>query len=528
MEKEILVSNLEVNITRLIEAIETTKKVDNQSAVVDAVKNIKTYEDSNVISAVNGVVNAIHDAKVIFPEISFEKESKAITDAIKETTSVLSKKEMSFSVNTDLKGIEKYLEAILKKKIPKTEVNVPEVDFSKLEKGFTELKKAIKDIKISGGGGGPDVVGIKGIDANGADIRINPATEAKQDEIVTAVESISSSGGIPANKVTDAYGFQAEAVTVTHNYYFYEDGNANWYIMRNIIADGVYDYAKGTGGYQSVFVDNTSAPSGSQTFDSYEAIFDNVGASSLAFDTDGNLKTSDTPFLQRVAQGDVIGYSIINKFGQNDTLNNATYEDVWDGGATYTYPANGNADITKIVSTSTADTMDVEAQGLDSTGALVVQTITLTGTTAVVLDTPLWRIFRMKNVGAVDNVGEVSAQNTALGIIYAIMQAGNNQTLMALYTIPLNCTGYLYQGTNNLSGVTRAVAASGRLTMRPFGGVFQLKKTFGVNSEGSSFIPLQSPLPGKIPALTDIRVSALGSANGVSLNTTFDILLIED
>jgi len=64
--------------------------------------------------------------------------------------------------------------------------------------------------------------------------------------------------------------------------------------------------------------------------------------------------------------------------------------DVWDGGATYTYPADGNADITKVVSSDAGDTTDLEVQGLDATGALTVQTVTLTGTTAVVLPTPLW------------------------------------------------------------------------------------------------------------------------------------------
>ena len=250
----------------------------------------------------------------------------------------------------------------------------------------------------------------------------------------------------------------------------------------------------------------------------------------------GNLKVSleevepgaNVPFLQLVSQGDVTGHSIVNKFGQNNALNTASYEDVWDGGAIYPYPADDTAPIVNVRSTSASDTFDLEVQGLDITGALVVQTITLTGTTPAVLVTPLWRIFRMKNVGSADNVGDISAQDVTSSIIYAIIQIGNNQTLMALYTIPLGKTGYLYQGTNNLSDVSRGVSASGRLTMRPYGGVFQLKKTFGVSSDGSGFISISSPLPGKIPERTDIRVSAISSASGVSLNTTFDILLIDN
>lgn len=256
----------------------------------------------------------------------------------------------------------------------------------------------------------------------------------------------------------------------------------------------------------------------------------------------GNLKTSmeefdesfyETPlpvadFYLNVSKGLVPGHSIVNKFGQNDALNSSTYEDIWDGGGNYIYPANGTNPITKLVAHNSADTELIEVQGLDINGDLVTQTKTLTGLTAVTLDTPLWRVFRLKNVGTSDLVDDVCAINDGDTIDYACINNGNNQTLMALYTIPNGKSGYLYQGTNNLSGVTRAVAASGKLWMRPYGLVFQLKKTFGVNSEGNSFIRLPAPLPGKIPAKTDIRVSAIASANGVSLNTTFDILLVDD
>jgi len=77
------------------------------------------------------------------------------------------------------------------------------------------------------------------------------------------------------------------------------------------------------------------------------------------------------------------------------------------------------------VSTDALDITDVEVQGLDVNGALSVETYTLTGTTAVVLSPALWRVFRLKNVGAADYVGLVSAQNTALNVVYAIIQVGD-------------------------------------------------------------------------------------------------------
>ena len=117
-------------------------------------------------------------------------------------------------------------------------------------------------------------------------------------------------------------------------------------------------------------------------------------------------------FLLEVAKGNIVGHSFINKFGQNEDIGTGAFEDIWDGGGTYNYPIDGTAPITKIDS-STTDTVDIEVQGLDINGALVTQTKTLTGTTPVTLETPLWRVFRMKNINGTPLVGTVQAVNDA-------------------------------------------------------------------------------------------------------------------
>ena len=116
-------------------------------------------------------------------------------------------------------------------------------------------------------------------------------------------------------------------------------------------------------------------------------------------------------FLLAVAMGEVTGHSIVNKFGQNDDLNTSTYEDIWDGGGVYDWPADATAPITHVVSTDAGDTGVCEVQGLDVNGDLVIQSPTLTGTTPVVLGTALWRVFRLKNTGSAEYVGVVRAFN---------------------------------------------------------------------------------------------------------------------
>ena len=223
------------------------------------------------------------------------------------------------------------------------------------------------------------------------------------------------------------------------------------------------------------------------------------------------------------AAGDISDFSVVNKFGQNNDLNSTTFEDIWDGGGLYSYPADGTAPITKVDSSSASDTNTVEVQGLDIDGNLVVQTATLTGTTPVTLTTPLWRVFRMKNNSDTDYVGTVQCVNDADDATYAQIAIGNNQTLMALYTIPAGKTGYLVHGSAAISDNNRAVAASGRFLARPYGGVFQLKETFGLTD--SSPYQHKYYLPFKAPEKTDIRVQCKGDANGVVVNATFAILL---
>lgn len=231
-----------------------------------------------------------------------------------------------------------------------------------------------------------------------------------------------------------------------------------------------------------------------------------------------------TDFFFEVAKGNVAGHSIVNKFGQNNDLNSSTYENINDMGGVYSYPET--ALITKIDSSSASDTGDAEVQGLSLDGTLTVQTPTLNGATPVTLATPLWRVFRIKNVGSSDWIGTVQCVNDADSVIYARVAIGNNQTLMAQYTIPLTKTGYLIHGSASISDQNRSVAAAGRFESRPFGGVFQLKNTFGVTDASILNFPYQ--LPSKIPAKTDLQILGKGSATGVSVNGTFAILLVDD
>ena len=233
-------------------------------------------------------------------------------------------------------------------------------------------------------------------------------------------------------------------------------------------------------------------------------------------------------FFIKASLGLIPGVKTVSKFGQSHELEAGSFVDIWDGGGSYDYPADVTTPISHLISDSSSDTELVEIQGLAGDGTLVVQTLTLTGTAKVALSTPLWRVFRLKNVGTIDLVGTVSLIDTSDTDTYAMMQPGNNQTLMALYTVPKGYTAVMVSFDASLSGVAKGFTAGGKLMMRPYGGVFQLKKTFGLDDDGDSSLGRNFNLAGKISELTDIRIACNTNSSGGIANSSFELLLFEN
>jgi len=177
------------------------------------------------------------------------------------------------------------------------------------------------------------------------------------------------------------------------------------------------------------------------------------------YDSDGFQYISDTHW--GVATGAITGYSVVHKFGHAENIDTADNDViVWDGPTVSDNykltPAqlfsSTTADIDSISSDNAGDTVDITIQGLDGTYALVTQTATLNGQTRVALDTPLMRVFRAYNDSGTALAGDVYIYvNGAVtgGIpdtdadVKAIVQAGQEQTLMAIYTVPAGYTAYM-------------------------------------------------------------------------------------
>jgi hypothetical protein len=240
------------------------------------------------------------------------------------------------------------------------------------------------------------------------------------------------------------------------------------------------------------------------------------------------------PYLD-IAEGNITGQSQVNKFGGNPSIAADTTEDIWDGGGTYSFPAT--ADITHISQAVDQVAMrgqTIEVQGLDTNWALIVQSKALDATdttTAVSLDTALRRVFRMKVLANVVADSDISAKNSGGGTTYATMQAGNNQTLMAIYTVPAGKTAYMTCYYADVVEGTGKQPTSTEFKLwvadRNNSYEFQLKHARGIPKAGPGFEYCFKPY-FKIGEKNDIKVSATSVDEEGVVHAGFDLILVDD
>ena len=244
------------------------------------------------------------------------------------------------------------------------------------------------------------------------------------------------------------------------------------------------------------------------------------------------------PFNLQIARGQIAYHKSIFKFGFNPDVDDSL-ETIWAEGGLYSYLSA--ATVLKISSSSTNDTSagtgarTVTLSGLDANYDEISETITLNGQTAVNSTLSYLRIYRM----TVDTAGS-GGQNA--GVIYAgtgtvtsgvpankyaTIAIGDNQTLMALWTVPRGYTAYLSQTDVTAATTQNNKYATVHFVARENGGVFQAKDKF-VKSESSH--NQQYDIPLKFEEKTDLEFRCIGdsSAADIAVSASMDIIYIQN
>ena len=228
-----------------------------------------------------------------------------------------------------------------------------------------------------------------------------------------------------------------------------------------------------------------------------------------------------------IAKGTVYNKSHIHKFGHNGDIAADVKEDVWTAGGTYVFPSDSGESI-ECVSDNALDTgISFTIQGLDENFESQMETVTLNGTTAVAVPGTWTRVFRAYTNDSTEVQGTVSVQAAGGGTVYAQVLAAEQQTQMAIYTIPAGYEGYLvsFYATANRKRTTGA--ADVHLMVRDFGKVFLEKEHLGLQVAGQSFIQYRFEVPLKYKAKTDIKLAATPTTGGIDIAAGFDLILVK-
>jgi hypothetical protein len=247
------------------------------------------------------------------------------------------------------------------------------------------------------------------------------------------------------------------------------------------------------------------------------------------------------PFELQVSRGQVSYHKTNFKFGFNPLVVDSL-ETVWVQGGLYTYLSS--ASTLYISSSSTDDDVagtgarTATVSGLNANYNEVSVTVDLDGQTGVQLgDASNWIRVNRINVdtagsgGANAGVLYVGTEATPSSGVptnkYATVAIGDNQTLMALWTVPAGYTAYLYE--THITVATEANNKYGIVTVlaRPDGGVFNVKDKFTTVLDT---VTQKYNFPLKFEEKTDIEVRAIGSSSNanIAISAGLDILYIEN
>jgi hypothetical protein len=244
------------------------------------------------------------------------------------------------------------------------------------------------------------------------------------------------------------------------------------------------------------------------------------------------------PFELQVARSQVSYHTPQFKFGFNSDIDD-TEETVWAQGGLYSYLSS--ASVLKISSSSTSDTSagtgarTVQLYGLDADYNEINETVTLNGQTSVNTTNSFLRINRMvirsagtggQNAGVV-YAGTGTVTSGVPANKYATIAAGDNQTLMALWTVPAEHTAYLLQKDLTVATAQNNKYATARLVARPNGEVFQTRDKHVLDN---NVLHQKYDIPLKFEEKTDIEVRCVGDSSGadIAVSAGLDIVCIKN
>jgi hypothetical protein len=233
------------------------------------------------------------------------------------------------------------------------------------------------------------------------------------------------------------------------------------------------------------------------------------------------------PFNLQVSRNQIYKHKSIFKFGFNPDVN-GTEETIWDVGGIYAYPSSAVAmTVTTDAGTPANDNgVKVIVFGLDEDYNEVNQEVTLAGAGTATTTQTFLRVFRAYVSGSQEPTGNLNITNG--GTTYARISLGENQTLMALWTVPAGYTGFL-DHVNIATGTTNSNQyVTAQIVQRTQGGVFRVMMKQTLGSGGVADFLIGYPIAVSEKTDLEVRAESSGANNLISANFSMVYIKNED
>jgi len=231
------------------------------------------------------------------------------------------------------------------------------------------------------------------------------------------------------------------------------------------------------------------------------------------FDTD--------EFMLEVQMGRIPGVSYIWKFGYSGTNTANVPNTIYDHNAgLYPYNLGYGVDAKAVDLVSTIPLSDdgilIAIQGLDADGYEQSETMVIGGTSLNTYS----RVFRMFNANGTAISGEVDLNVTGTVDLVAHLDVSTQATLMAVYTIPKGCVGYMNKGITSVGSGKEAIVD---YMVRPLNGIFSVGERIAIYQ--AAVEATRPYLP--IPELADIEVRCTPTQNNTAISASFGLMLVD-
>lgn len=220
-----------------------------------------------------------------------------------------------------------------------------------------------------------------------------------------------------------------------------------------------------------------------------------------------------------LSKGKLYGASFIDKFGYNASVG-TSYETIWSGSNIYTYIATAGTAVVTSSNTAADNGGTVLVQGLDANYNEVSETLTIGGSAGSV---QFYRVFRASLKTA--NTGDTNSGTITVTVdskSAAIIDPDYGQTLMALYTIPKDKTGFLFQLD---VGNSKQTEIEVKVLMK--NGASGVWNTISFITTREGFVEKNFHVPLSIPQKHDIELRAKGSATS-AVSGGFELVLVDN